>query len=316
MKVRKRLVLTPMKVAVLIVISVIFIIIITITVIKLQSKREIEKTYLNISWAYSYADMKDLTNHSDIIALIKVQSIPDSESQDGKPFTIFRVQVEKAIYGCEDNEYLKIYMTGHAGKNKIEEVMDDPLMNKGDEFLIFAKKNSNETCTVLSGPQGRLLYKDGKVSSLNYVYKNVKKIYDFLPIDAKQEDFKNMVDKIEVLTSEKKAANAGVLKDFTVENIKSIEMSCQPDIKITFSEQQMEEFLTLLGKVNILNKSSYQVLCGQMIRFTFTMKDNSTNIVDIINPYVIINNNWYESDYEPSEQINQFANNRIKEYKK
>lgn len=49
---------------------------------------------------------------------------------------------------------------------EIQEVMDNPLLVEVDELLIFAKKNSDGTCTILAGPQGRLKCKDGEVSSL------------------------------------------------------------------------------------------------------------------------------------------------------
>lgn len=161
-----------------------------------ESSNETNKTYLNSSWSYSYADVDDLSNNSDIIALIKVGSIADSETVDSIPFTTFNVQVENAIYGCENNEELKIYMTGFVGDNEIQEVIDDPLLVEGDEFLIFAKRNSDGTCTILSGPQGRLKYQDGEVSSLKYVYKNVKDSNDFFPIDVDKKDINSIIREI------------------------------------------------------------------------------------------------------------------------
>jgi hypothetical protein len=52
---------------------------------------------------------------------------------------------------------------------------DDPLMKKEDQYIIFAKSNADGTFTVLGGSQGRMQYKDGKVSSLNMVNEQVKK---------------------------------------------------------------------------------------------------------------------------------------------
>ena len=117
----------------------------------------------------------------------------------------------------------------------------------------------------------------------------------------------------EVETNRTESIKIDVLKDFTTDNVNSIKMSCEPNVKIDLSEQQINEFLTLFHKVKILNIASQQVLTGQMIHFTFTMKDNSTNIVDEINPYIIVNGNWYEVDYEPCEQINKLENRIIAE---
>lgn len=129
-------------------------------------KQSPEYIYISASWIYGYADVADLTVHSDIIALIHVNEL--DSSQGGKaPSSIYSVTVKEGLLGCESGDELHIFMSGARVDNQIYETTTDPLMQKNQEFLIFAQKNADGTCTVLGGPQGRLLYKNGKVNSLH-----------------------------------------------------------------------------------------------------------------------------------------------------
>ncbi len=139
-----------------------------------KKNNELEKVFMHASWAYRYADVEDLTKNSDCIAIIKVMDNGSSYRKDIVPDTIFSAKVTRAIYNCEKDDKLEIYMTGGIRDSKIFELRDDPLMKKGEEYLIFAKKNEDGTVTTLTGTQGRMHYKNGKISSLNVVNHQVK----------------------------------------------------------------------------------------------------------------------------------------------
>lgn len=131
----------------------------------LLNKLEPHKEYLSTSWMYGYADVEELTAHSDLIALIKVNGL--SETINGSiPASIFEVNVTDGVLGCTIGDVISVYMTGGKTGNQIFEVKSDPLMKKGQEFLIFAQKNQDGTYTVLGGPQGRLVYANGLLNSL------------------------------------------------------------------------------------------------------------------------------------------------------
>lgn len=76
--------------------------------------------------------------------------------------TIYTVQVIDDIYGDIGNE-IQIVMTG--GASEEENIRD--CEQSIDEYVIFAKKNSDGSYTALSGFQGRYAVIDGYVSSLN-----------------------------------------------------------------------------------------------------------------------------------------------------
>ena len=120
------------------------------------------------SWSYSYDGIEELCK-AESLALIARVKIGDGiqENRYGLNMTVFTANVEDLIYGsCEDN--VDIIMTGwvdHDTKT-IHEISDDPLMKKGDEYIIFARKNESGTYTVLGGPQGRFVIDSDNVYPL------------------------------------------------------------------------------------------------------------------------------------------------------
>lgn len=148
--------------------------------------------YSDASWAYSYKDLNELADKSDLIALVKIAGVNKEFQKDNIDFTTYNATVEDAIVNSEDNQNVILYMTGINNNTKHIEIRDDPLPNKDDEFLIFAKKNSDGTYTILGGPQGRLTYKDGKLNSLNHVSDRV----GATNIEMVNKDFDDLKSKI------------------------------------------------------------------------------------------------------------------------
>lgn len=149
--------------------GIVLFIILLLTVSFLLVRRKPQQiTYISCSWTYGYSDVQELTRNSDVIAYIEVDS--PVETKGGMvPATYFDVTVTDGIYGCTEGDVLRIYMTGGMDQNGDYLVVDvDPLMKKGQEFLIFAVRNSTGTYTVLGGPQGRFEYRDGLLNSLNH----------------------------------------------------------------------------------------------------------------------------------------------------
>lgn len=130
-------------------------------------KKEPEIQYMNASWSYNYTDIAEISQSSDIIALVKATGDKESYIENGIPYTKYKVNVISPIYGTEENEILTLLMTGGTDQNGLLiEITDDPLLRKNEEFLIFTQQNENGTLTVLGGPQGRLMHSNGKVNSL------------------------------------------------------------------------------------------------------------------------------------------------------
>lgn len=67
-------------------------------------------------------------------------------------------------------------------------------MKIGDEFLIFARKNSNGTYTILTGSQGRYSVKDNCVYPLNDRTVTVKSAKEKSKITTNGENIEDFVE--------------------------------------------------------------------------------------------------------------------------
>ena len=131
-----------------------------------------------------------------MIALVTVQGVEDTLVEYNIPYTIFTVEVNTPIFNSVEGENFTIYMTGCETKDKIVELIDDPLLQKGDEILVFCKKNPNGTYQIISGPQGRLVYENGKLSSLNTINSRVKEVNAFSNISIQNADANSLIEEI------------------------------------------------------------------------------------------------------------------------
>ena len=84
----------------------------------------------------------------------------------------------------------------------IMEVEDDPLIRDGEEFLVFCKQNKDGTFRVVSGPQGRMVYEDGKLSSLNTENSNARKTNVYMNIHINNVDAETLIDEIKEYLNE------------------------------------------------------------------------------------------------------------------
>lgn len=131
---------------------------------------EKELVLVYASWSHNYGSIESITGESDLIALIEVTGIANAYNlKAGTPMTEFNARVITAIYGTDEGDILSILQTGGESETRIVEIEDDPLMQQGAKYLIFAEKNSDGTCTIVGGPQGRLLYENNKFNSINKV---------------------------------------------------------------------------------------------------------------------------------------------------
>lgn len=126
------------------------------------------RQYVRCSWVMNYGSMEQLIEYSDLIALVQVKGLAETTGSQSLPASIFEATVEDAILGCEKEDTIHIYMSGGKTKsNIIIEVLSDPLLKEGQQYLIFASKNESGTCTVLGGSQGKLYYENGLLNSIS-----------------------------------------------------------------------------------------------------------------------------------------------------
>lgn len=153
--------------------------------------------YLSASWSYNYSDIEEMSKNSDLIALVTVQKKESMIVQDEIPYTIYSVRVNTPVYNSEKNQIFSIYMTGGETEEKIIEIEDDPLLKPNEKMLIFCKKNPDGTYQILNGSQGRLIYADGKLNSLNVTNATrVRQANSFSNITVRNADADMMIQEI------------------------------------------------------------------------------------------------------------------------
>jgi len=138
-----------------------------------QSTYKNTKVYAAASWYYGYGNLKELVKESDIIAIVRIGDKVEEWEQNNIPLTTYNAIVIDPIVNSIKGENIGITITGiNNGKSHFE-IMDDPLFQMGEEFLIFARKNDWGTYTILGGPQGRFKHQNGKLYSMKHVTNKV-----------------------------------------------------------------------------------------------------------------------------------------------
>jgi hypothetical protein len=155
-----------------------------------------ETTYLSASWEYNYKDIKEISQASDLIALVKVAGVEEKFIEQDVPYTEFKVDVVNPVYKTNEGENLTILMTGGEIKGNAIEIGDDPLLQIGDEILIFCKRNTDGTYRILSGSQGRLVYNNGKLNSLNIINARVRELNSASNLKIQNADADMLINQI------------------------------------------------------------------------------------------------------------------------
>ena len=129
--------------------------------------------FLSASWSYGYGSITELAKESDLVALVQIEDKAQEWSLDQIPLTDYKATIIKPIVNAKEGENILLTITGVNNINKHVEIEDDPLFEKGEEFLIFAHKNDRGTYTILGGPQGRFKYINGELYSMKHVSERV-----------------------------------------------------------------------------------------------------------------------------------------------
>lgn len=157
---------------------------------------------MHASWCDYYSGVEELCKAEslDLIARVKIDD-GKQENNNGFMMTTFAANVEELIYGS-DEDIVNIVMTGGVNHDTktIYEISDDPLMQKDDEFIIFARKNESGTYTVLGGPQGRFLIESDtvypmldRISQLDVATANISNENNGKSIDDFIEEIKSYI---------------------------------------------------------------------------------------------------------------------------
>ena len=163
-----------------------------------ESEKELQ--LLQASWSTNYGTLENIVNESDVIALIEVTGIESvSNLNSGVPMTVFNSTVSNGILGTSYGQELRILQTGGETDTHIIEFEDDPLLETGEKYLIFAKNNGDGTVRILGGPQGRLVYENEQFTSLDLANARMRSTgVDTLSLNISNKDAQSLYDEIEM----------------------------------------------------------------------------------------------------------------------
>lgn len=142
------------------------------------SKSDIIPVEIPACYAMGYLDIQQLVDESDVIATITVKDVVKewgTNSGSIVPKMDYAFEVTEPIYNVEANQQIIVTQPGGfvemGGKTYLYTMLDDPLIEKGEEYMVFLKKTSRGVFMILGGPQGRFRIIDGKVYTLQHVDK-------------------------------------------------------------------------------------------------------------------------------------------------
>ena len=85
-----------------------------------------------------------------------------------------------------------------------------------------------------------------------------------------------------------------------------------PEAEVSLTEEQIFQLIDRLDKLVIYEQVEAIEVVGQTIVFEIVKTDGVIVTLENYNTWVVIDGVWYDSEYESCEEINQFANELIK----
>ena len=95
-----------------------------------------------------------------------------------------------------------------------------------------------------------------------------------------------------------------------VVSISIFEASLESDI--TLSEDDTLQMVSLLNELVTYQEAEEEERIGQMVQVKISKSDGSLVVVKCFSPYLIIDDVWYEAEYQPMENIDKFVNDIMK----
>lgn len=124
------------------------------------------------SWSGGGTNISDLATNSHLIAIGVIERVVETIQQSEHMYvTSFGFRVETALKGRAEGEII-VHQLGTPDKPWTA-VMDDPLFQTGERYLLFLRRGTNTPgIYAYPGPRARYKVVSGKVYSMNYVLQN------------------------------------------------------------------------------------------------------------------------------------------------
>ncbi|WP_195575472.1 hypothetical protein [Paenibacillus sp. 1001270B_150601_E10] len=124
--------------------------------ISIYLNNQIDIQYIEGSITRGYSSLNELAADSDVIAVVKVNKKLDHWVSDHLPAFNLEATILTPVFQSKPEETIIITQIGGVmefeGKKVNRQFKDDPPMEIGKEYLIFARHNDIGTYTIIGGP--------------------------------------------------------------------------------------------------------------------------------------------------------------------
>ncbi len=276
-----------------------------------SGKKTVSKT---VCYAYNYDSLEEMTYVAHFIALARVDSAALTENRSDFAETAFSMTVIEPVYNSRKDETFIIKMEGGETLTTVYKVEGEPLMETGQEVLVFCKMNDDGTYSVINGPQGRLLFENGRLNPLTS--ENTDGITDgtYSPLPVKNA---NLIDTIEEIrkylaVSPIERMDLDYNCKVIVEGICNDETAPAPEL----AKAEKKKLVDYINNAQISGSGDqkYRDYNGTRYVMFRIIKSNGEQFnVSSASPYLIIDGKGYECDKETLKDIYNIFYDYLKE---
>lgn len=130
------------------------------------SVNETGARYVHADWPKIYVSVEELAEDAEFAGLVKLTAITD-QGASSIGYTVYSGKILDPVYNPDELTEIPLFMNGAKTDTKHIELEGDPLMEVGETWFVFARKNDMGSYTVLA-PGGRFRY-DGEDKIMPWV---------------------------------------------------------------------------------------------------------------------------------------------------
>lgn len=137
---------------------------------RVNNNKNSDDVLLHASWIEGFDTTEELSKSSDLIIIGEVES-QEPELRHDLVFTNHIVTIkdifsDKRTLEMAEKTKIKIFQTGGTlGKFITPAIIDAPLLQEGETYMLFLRETAEKRFLVMGGTQGAYIIKNGKVIS-------------------------------------------------------------------------------------------------------------------------------------------------------
>ncbi len=123
------------------------------------------QTHLDLSYAYNYGNLAQLTQASSAVVVGQVTTSMTYRGADGILYTDYEIAVTKPLGGTKADPTIVLHVTGGTLGNTKETVTGLPMLKAGQQVVVFAQQYAPDHYHLTGNPEALWLVNNGAVVS-------------------------------------------------------------------------------------------------------------------------------------------------------